>query len=104
MPTPTMAMSLEQSLTVEAAPVNEVGENAAMPVIPYQSGELAAELTPTAALVYPIGGLTIDTDTDTILPSLNQTCIDECNLSINRSFSPKPPQTGYTMNLEPTER
>ena len=64
-----MAMSLEQSLTVEAAPVNEVGENAAMPVKTYQSGELAAELTPTAALVDPIGGLTIDTDTDTILPS-----------------------------------
>ena len=40
-----------------------------MRVIPDQSGEHAAELTPNAALAGPIGGLTIDTDTDTFVPS-----------------------------------
>ena len=40
-----------------------------MPVIPDQSGGHDAELTPNAALVDPIGGLTIDTNTDTIVPS-----------------------------------
>ena len=68
-PTPTMAMSLEQPLTVEAAPADEVREDAAMPLIPDQSGEHAAELTPKAAIVDPIGGLTINTDTGTIVPS-----------------------------------
>ena len=63
-----MAMSLEQPLTVEAAPVDEVLENAAMPVTPDQSGEHAAKLTPNAALVDTTRGLTIDTDTDTLVP------------------------------------
>ena len=61
-------MSLEQPLTVEAAPVNEVRENAAMPVNSDQYGEHTGELTPNAALVCPIGGCTIGTDTDTIVP------------------------------------
>ena len=40
-----------------------------MPVTPDQSGEHAAELTPNAALVDPIGELTIDTDAETVVPS-----------------------------------
>ena len=63
---PTMAMSLEQPLTVEAAPVEDVTE--AMPVTPDQSGEHAAELTSSAVLVDPIGELTIDTDAETVVP------------------------------------
>ena len=66
---PAMAMSLEQTLTVEAAPEEEVAEDTAMLVTPDQSGEHAAELTPNAALVDPIGELTIDTDAETVVPS-----------------------------------
>ena len=63
-------MSLEQPLSVEAATVeDEVLEDAAMSVTPDQSGEHAAELTPNAALVDPIGSLTIDTDIETVVPS-----------------------------------
>ena len=40
-----------------------------VPVTPEQSGEHAAELTPNMALVQPIGGLAINTDTETLLPS-----------------------------------
>ena len=61
-------MSLEQPLTVEAAPVDEVRENAAMPVTPDQFGEHATELTPNTALADMIGGLKVDTDTETIVP------------------------------------
>ena len=57
---------------VEAALVNEVRENAAMPVTPDQPGEHAAELTPNTAQLDPIGGLTNDTDTDTIVQSPNR--------------------------------
>ena len=64
-----MAMSLEQPINVEAAPVQEVGEDTAMPVTPHQSGEHAAELTPIAALADPIGELTIDTDAKTVVLS-----------------------------------
>ena len=66
---PTMAMSLEQPLTVKAAPVEEVAEDTAMPVTIDQSGEHAAELTPNAVLVDPIGELTVDTDAETVVPS-----------------------------------
>ena len=66
---PAMAMPLEQTLTVEAAPEEEVAEVTAMLVTPDQSGEHAAELTPNAALVDPIGELTIDTDAETVVPS-----------------------------------
>ena len=59
--TPTMAMSLEHPLTMEAAPVQELAENTAMPVTPDQSGQHAAELTHNAALADPTGELTIDT-------------------------------------------
>ena len=66
LPNLTMAMSLEQPLTVEAAPVEaEVLEAAALPIMSDQLGEHAAELTPNAAVVDPIGGLTIET----IVPS-----------------------------------
>ena len=64
-----MAMSLEQPLPVEAAPMQEVIENTAMPVTPDQSGEHAAELTPNAALADPIRELTIDTDAESVVPS-----------------------------------
>ena len=66
-----MAMSLEQPLTVNAAPIKaEVAEDeTALPVTPSPSGEHAAELTPTVELAEPIGELTIDTDAETIVPS-----------------------------------
>ena len=68
---PTMAMSLEQPLTVEANPNEaEVTEDdTAMPVTPSSSGEHAAELTPNVELTEPIGDLTIDTDVETVVPS-----------------------------------
>ena len=68
----TMALSLEQPLTVEATPMQEVIDNTAMPVNPDQSGEHAAEFTPNAALtdtIVPIRELTIDTDAETVIPS-----------------------------------
>ena len=68
---PTMAMSLEQPLTVEAN-ANEAevtSDNTAMPVTPSPSGEHAAELTPNVELAEPIGDLTIDTDAETVVPS-----------------------------------
>ena len=68
-PAPTMAMSLGQSLTVEAAPVNEEVVDNTIPRTQNQSGEQAAELTPDAALVDPIESLTLDTDTETVVPS-----------------------------------
>ena len=67
-PAPTMAMSLEHLLSVEA-PAEKVPEAAAVPVTPEQLGEHAAELTPNAALVEPIGGLTIYADTKPLVPS-----------------------------------
>ena len=60
---------VEQPLTVEATPMQGVIDNIAMPVIPDQSGEQLAELTPDAALTDPIGELTIDTDAETAIPS-----------------------------------
>ena len=67
---PTVAMSLEQLLTVEAPPEEEVLEAATLPVTQEQSGERAAELKPNAVLVDSSGGLTADTDTGTLVPSL----------------------------------
>ena len=68
---PTMAMPLEQPLTVDAAPVEEevAEDETAMPVTPSPSGEHAAELTPNVELADPIGELYIDTDPETIVPS-----------------------------------
>ena len=68
---PTMAMSLEQPLTVEANPNEaEVTEDdTAMPVTPSPSGEHAAELILNVELAEPISDLTIDTDVGTVLPS-----------------------------------
>ena len=66
---PTVAISLEQPLTVEAHVEEETPEAGTLSVTPEQSGEDAAELTPSAALVEPIGGLTIDRDTETWVPS-----------------------------------
>ena len=66
---PTMAMSLEQPLTEDAAPMEEVTGRTAMHVTPDQAGEHAAEITPNAALAVPIGELTINTDAETIVPS-----------------------------------
>ena len=67
---PVMAMSLEQTLTVEAASLeDEVTVETAMPVAPSPSGEHTAELTPNAALADPIGQLTIDTEAETRVPS-----------------------------------
>ena len=68
---PTMAMSLEQPLTVNADPMEaEVAEDeTAMPVTPSPFGEHAAELTPNVELAEPIGELTIDTDAESIVPS-----------------------------------
>ena len=68
---PTMAMSLEQPLTVDAVPVEEevAEDETAMPVTTSPSGEHAAELTPNVELADPIGELTIDTDAETIVPS-----------------------------------
>ena len=63
---PVMAMSLEQTLTVEAASLeDEVTVETAMPVAPSPSGEHTAELTPNAALADPIGQLTTDTEAPT---------------------------------------
>ena len=63
---PIMAMSLEQTLSVEAASLeDEVTVETAMPVAPSPSGEHTAELTPNAALADPNGQLTIDTETPT---------------------------------------
>ena len=63
---PIMAMSLEQTLSVEAASLeDEVTAETAMPVAPSPSGEHTAELTPNAALADPIGQLTIDTEAPT---------------------------------------
>ena len=65
-----MAMSSEQLLPVEAAPVEEETlETAALPIASDKSDEHAAALTPTTALVDPNGGLTIDTDTETLAQS-----------------------------------
>ena len=69
-----MVMSLDQPLTVDAAPVEaEVAQvETAMPVTPSPSGEHAAELTPNVELAEPIGELTIDTDAETVVPSLSR--------------------------------
>ena len=65
-----MAMSLEQTLTVEAAFMeDEVTVETAMPVAPSPTGEHTAELTPNAALADPIGQLTIDIEAETRVPS-----------------------------------
>ena len=68
---PTMAMSLVQPRTVNAAPMEaDVTEDeTAMPVTPSPSGEHATELTPRVELAEPIGELTIDTDAETVVPS-----------------------------------
>ena len=66
---PTMAMSLEQPLTVAATPIEGVTDNAAMPANTDQSGEHAAKPTPNEALTDPIGELTIVTDAETTIPS-----------------------------------
>ena len=69
-PTPTMAMSLDQQLTVDAPDdAVELSERVDQPMTADQSGEHAAELTPNAALVEPIDGLTLDTDTETLVSS-----------------------------------
>ena len=61
-----MTMSLEQTLSVEAASLeDEVTVETAMPVDPSPSGEHTAKLTPNAALADPIGQLTIDTEAPT---------------------------------------
>ena len=86
---PTMAKSLEQPLTVEAVPVEEVAEDyTAMPVTPNQSGEHAAELTPNAALADPIGELTIDTDAETVVPSPTRR-VSASDASRPREISPR---------------
>ena len=66
---PTLTMSLEQPLTVEVPAKEDTPRAATLPVTLEQSGENAAELTPNAVLFDPIGGLTIDTDTATLVPS-----------------------------------
>ena len=68
---PTMAMSLEQPLTVNADPIEAAvtEDETAMPVTPSPYGEQAAELTPKVELAEPIGELTIDTDAETVVPS-----------------------------------
>ena len=68
---PTMAMSLEQTPTVDATQADEevTEDDTAMPVTPSPSGEHAAELTPNVELADPIGELTIDTDAETVVPS-----------------------------------
>ena len=86
---------------MEAAPVDEVLENAAMPVTPDQPGEHAAKLTPNAALVDPIGELTIDTDSETRVPSSTIRASASEAFSTNGSFTPLPQQIGYTMNQLP---
>ena len=85
-----MAMSLEQLVTVKAAPMEaEVAKDeTAVPVTPSPSGEHAAELTPTLELAEPIGELTIDTDVETIVPSpARQTSVSDA--SPPREVSPR---------------
>ena len=87
---PNMAMSLEQLLTVNAAPVEaEVAEDeTAMPVTPSPSGEHAAELTPNEELAEPIGELTIDTDAETtVLSPARRTSVSD--VSPPREVSPR---------------
>ena len=70
-PIPTIAMSsLDQLLTV-AAPDDTIdpAEPADQPITPEQSREHAKELTPNSALVEPIDGLTLHTDTETLMSS-----------------------------------
>ena len=64
-----MSMSLEQPLMVETPADEEFPEAATLPVTPEQSGEHAAELTLNAVLADPSGELTIDTDSETLVPS-----------------------------------
>ena len=64
-----MAMSLEQPLTVEAPAEEEILEAATVPVTPEQSDDHPDELTPNAVVAHPIGTLTIDIDTETVVPS-----------------------------------
>ena len=59
----TMAMPLDQQVTVDAP--TEVAE----PLEPAELGEQAHELTPDAAFVEPIDGLTIKTNTETLVSS-----------------------------------
>ena len=99
---PTMAMSLEQPLTVDAAPVEaEVAEGeTAMPVTPSPSGELAAELTPNVELADPIGELNIDTDAETIVPSpARRTSVSDA--SPPREISPRSRNKSAINDLTP---
>ena len=69
-PTPTMAISLDQLLTVDApAETVEPSEPMDQPMSPEQSGEHAGEFTPNVVLFEPIDGLTVDTDTENLVSS-----------------------------------
>ena len=96
-----MAMSLEQTLTVEAnTNESEVrADNTAMPVTPSPSGEHAAELTPNAELAESMGDLTIDTYVETVVPSpvRRASKSDRC-LTSKRSLSSTQEQICYSMN------
>ena len=87
---PTMAMSLEQPLTVDPAPAEaEVAEDeTAMPVTPSPSGEHAAEPTANVELAEPVGELTIDTDAETIVPSPARRA-SVSDASLPREISPR---------------
>ena len=57
-------------MTVDApAQVTELFEPVDQPMTPGQSGEHAADLTPNAALIEPVDGLTIDTNTENLVSS-----------------------------------
>ena len=86
----TMAMSLEQPLTVDATPAEEevTEDETAMPVTPSPSGEHAAELTPNVELADPIGDFTIDTDAETVVPS-PATRVSVSDASPRREISPR---------------
>ena len=69
-PTTTMAICLDQLLTVDApAETVKPSEPMDQPMRPEESGEHAGEITPSAVLVEPIDVLTIDTDTENLVSS-----------------------------------
>ena len=89
---PVMAMSLEETLTVEATSLeSEVTVETAMPVAPSPSGEHTAELTPNAALADPIGPLTLDTETEARVPSPARR-VSTSDVSPQGDFSSQPEQ------------
>ena len=91
-----MEMSLEESLRVGAPAEEAAPEPADFPVKLEQSGEHVAELTPNAALLDPIGGLNIDTDTETLVPSPTR----RASVSVVSSYAETSPRNRHKSALQ----